>query len=312
MNSLNKYSRRITQDPSQPASQAMLHAIGLTAEDLNKAQIGIASTGWEGNPCNMHLNDLAKVAKDSVQEQGLIGLIFHTIGVSDGISMGTTGMRYSLPSRDLIADSIETVVKAQWYDGVIAVVGCDKNMPGAMMALARINRPSLVIYGGTISPGCHAGQKLDIVSAFEAHGQQIAGNMDVATFQQIIRKACPGPGACGGMYTANTMAAAIEALGMSLPMNSSVPATSKGKNLEVERAGAYMLELLQQDLKPLDILTKESFENAITTIMALGGSTNAVIHLLAMAYAAKVDLQLDDFQRIADRTPYIADLKPSG
>ena len=312
MSLLNKYSKTITQDPSQPASQAMLHAIGLSHEDLKKPQIGIVSTGWEGNPCNMHLNDLAVVAKESVQKEGLLGLIFHTIGVSDGISMGTSGMRYSLPSRDLIADSIETVVKAQWYDGVIAVVGCDKNMPGAMMALARLNRPAIVVYGGTISPGCHAGKKLDIVSAFEAHGQKIAGDIDENTFRQIIQKACPGPGACGGMYTANTMASAIEALGLSLPMNSSLPATSPGKNPEVERCGKAMLKLLQNDIKPLDILTKKSFENAITTIMALGGSTNAVIHLIAMAHAAKVDIQLSDFQRIADRTPYIADLKPSG
>lgn len=312
MQSLNRYSKRITQDPSQPASQAMLHAAGLTPEDLQKPQVGIVSMGWEGNPCNMHLNDLAKEAKKGVLEAGLVGLIFHTIGVSDGISMGTSGMRYSLPSRDLIADSIETVVSTQWYDAVLAVVGCDKNMPGALMALARLNRPGMLIYGGTISPGCHAGKKLDVVSAFEAHGQMIAGAITPETFQAVIQKACPGPGACGGMYTANTMASAIEAMGMCLPQNSSVPATHPSKYEEVARVGAYIQELLVKDLKPRDIITRESLENAITTIMALGGSTNAVLHLLAIAHAAEVALELKDFQEIADRTPFLADLKPSG
>ncbi|MEL7219732.1 MAG: dihydroxy-acid dehydratase [Bacteroidota bacterium] len=313
MKELNKYSRVVTQDVTQPASQAMLHAIGMSTEDLKKPQIGIVSTGWEGNPCNMHLNDLAKVVKTGVQNtEELIGLIFHTIGVSDGISMGTAGMRYSLPSRDLIADSIETVASAQWYDGVAAVVGCDKNMPGAIIALARLNRPAILIYGGTISPGCYAGRKLDIVSAFEAHGQKIAGDIDDETYQGVIQNACPGPGACGGMYTANTMASAIEAMGMSLPFNSSYPATSKEKEEDCLRVGAALLNLLEKDIKPRDILTKKSFENAITLITVLGGSTNAVLHLIAMAKAAQVDLSIDDFQRIGDRTPFLADLKPSG
>lgn len=312
MKGLNKYSRVITQDPTQPAAQAMLHGIGLTNEDLTKAQIGIVSTGWEGNTCNMHLNDLAKVVKEGVNKEDLIGLIFHTIGVSDGMSMGTEGMRYSLPSRDLIADSIETVVGAQWYDGVAAVVGCDKNMPGAMIALARLNRPAILIYGGTISPGCYAGKKLDIVSAFEALGHRIAGEMDDDTYQGVIQNACPGAGACGGMYTANTMASAIEAMGMSLPYNSSYPANTDDKEGDCLRVGKALRHLLEQDIKPLDILTKEAFENAITVITVLGGSTNAVLHLVAMAKAAKVDLTIDDFQRIADKTPYLADLKPSG
>lgn len=312
MKKLNQYSRVITQDVTQPAAQAMLYGIGLTKEDLDKAQIGIVSTGWEGNPCNMHLNDLAKVVKEGVTDTDLVGLIFHTIGVSDGISMGTAGMRYSLPSRDLIADSIETVVGAQWYDGVAAVVGCDKNMPGAMIALARLNRPAILVYGGTISPGCYAGKKLDIVSAFEALGHRIAGNMDDATYQGVIQNACPGPGACGGMYTANTMASAIEALGMSLPQNSSYPANTEEKRNDCLRVGAALRHLLEQDIKPLDILSRKAFENAITLITVLGGSTNAVLHLIAMAKAAKVDLTIDDFQRIADKTPYLADLKPSG
>ena len=312
MSKLNRYSRRITQDPSLPAAQAMLHAIGLTPEDLNKPQIGIASCGWEGNPCNMHLNDLAKVIKQGIQDEELIGLIFHTIGVSDGISMGTEGMRNSLPSRDLIADSIETVVSAQWYDGVAAVVGCDKNMPGAMMALARLNRPSILVYGGTIKPGCYQERRLDIVSAFEALGERNAGRMDEDTFTQVIRHACPGAGACGGMYTANTMASAIEAMGMSLPYNASYPAISGDKQQDALRVGAALRHLLEKDIKPLDILTRESFENAITLVTVLGGSTNAVLHLIAMARAANVPLEIDDFQRIADRTPYLADLKPSG
>lgn len=312
MKELNKYSRVITQDPTQPAAQAMLHGIGLSKEDLTKAQIGIVSTGWEGNTCNMHLNDLAKIVKEGVQETDLIGLIFHTIGVSDGISMGTDGMRYSLPSRDLIADSIETVAGAQWYDGIAAVMGCDKNMPGAMIALARLNRPGILVYGGTISPGCYAGKKLDIVSAFEALGHRIAGEMDDETYQGVIQNACPGPGACGGMYTANTMASAIEAMGMSLPYNSSYPANTAEKREDCLRVGGALRHLLEEDIKPRDIMTKEAFENALTVITVLGGSTNAVLHLIAIAKAANVDLTIDDFQRIADKTPYLADLKPSG
>ncbi|MDA9909058.1 dihydroxy-acid dehydratase [Gammaproteobacteria bacterium] len=312
MKALNKYSRTITQDPSLPAAQAMLHAIGLTREDLNKGQIGIASTGWEGNPCNMHLNDLAKVVKQGVQEEDLIGLIFHTIGVSDGISMGTDGMRNSLPSRDIIADSIETVVSAQWYDGVAAIVGCDKNMPGAMIALARLDRPAILVYGGTIKPGCYKDKKLDVVSAFEAYGEFNSGRIDVTEFQGVIEHACPGAGACGGMYTANTMASAIEALGMSLPYNSSYPAVSGDKEQDCLRVGPALRHLLEEDIKPSDILSKQAFENAITVVTVLGGSTNAVIHLIAMAKAANVDITIDDFQRIADKTPFLADLKPSG
>ena len=307
---LNKYSRTVTQDPSQPAAQAMLHATGLTTEDLKKPQIGIASTGWQGNPCNMHLNDLATLIKEDIDKQNLIGLIFHTIGVSDGISMGTSGMRYSLPSRDIIADSIETVMGAQWYDGLVTVVGCDKNMPGAMMAMARINRPSILVYGGTIAPGYHKDRKLDIVSAFEALGEKIAGEINAQEFASIIQKACPGPGACGGMYTANTMASAIEAMGLSLPSNSSIPALQKSG--EMLAIGQAIQNLLENDIKPLDILTKTSFENAIRLIMVLGGSTNAVIHLIAIAKAASIDITIDDFQRISDETPFLADLKPSG
>ena len=312
MKELNRYSRILTQNESQPAAQAMLYGIGLSKDDLAKAQIGIASTGWEGNPCNMHLNGLADIVKEGVQSSDLVGLIFHTIGVSDGISMGTTGMRYSLPSRDIIADSIETVAGAQWYDGLATVVGCDKNMPGAMIALARLNRPAILVYGGTISPGCYAGKKLDIVSAFEAFGHRIAGNMDDKTYEGVIQNSCPGPGACGGMYTANTMASAIEALGMCLPFNSSYPANSAEKREDCLRVGPALLNLLEKDIKPLDILTRKSFENAITLITVLGGSTNAVLHLIAMAKAANVDITIDDFQRIADKTPYLADLKPSG
>lgn len=308
----NKYSKHVTQDPTQPAAQAMLHAIGLTREDLKLPQVGIVSTGWEGNPCNMHLNDLAKDIKHSVNKEELIGLIFHTIGVSDGISMGTAGMRYSLPSRDIIADSIETVVSAQWYDAVIPVVGCDKNMPGAMMALGRLNRPGILMYGGTIAPGCHADKKLDIVSAFEALGQKVSGEIDQSTFEQIIQKACPGPGACGGMYTANTMASAIEAMGMSLPYNSSNPAIHESKKNESSSVGTYINNLLEIDLKPRDIVTKTSLENAIRVITVLGGSTNAVLHMIAIANAFDIDLGLDDFQRISDQTPFLADLKPSG
>lgn len=309
---LNKYSRRLTQDDTLPGAQAMLFGIGLTEEDMKKAQVGIVSTGWEGNTCNMHLNDLAKLVKQGVQEANLVGLIFHTIGVSDGMSMGTEGMRYSLPSRDLIADSIETVVGAQWYDAVVAVTGCDKNMPGAMMALGRLNRPSILVYGGTISPGCHANKKLDIVSAFEALGQKIAGKIDEADFKGVVRNACPGPGACGGMYTANTMASAIEAMGMSLPFNSSYPANSTEKNADCQRVGAAILNLLEKDIKPRDIMTREAFENAITLITVLGGSTNAVLHLIAIAKSVGLDITLKDFQRISDKTPFLADLKPSG
>ena len=312
MSALNKYSRTITQDDTQPASQAMLYGIGLRPEDMAKAQIGIASTGWDGNPCNMHLNDLARQVKEGVNASDLVGLVFHTIGVSDGISMGTDGMRYSLPSRDLIADSIETVVGAQWYDGVVTVVGCDKNMPGAIMALGRLNRPSILVYGGTIAPGCYANKKLDIVSAFEAFGQRIAVNINDEDYQGIIQNSCPGPGACGGMYTANTMASAIEALGMALPYNSSYPANSPEKTMDCLRVGAAMRNLLEKDIKPRDIMTRESFENAIRLIMILGGSTNAVLHLIAMAKAAKVQLDIRDFQTLSNKTPFLADLKPSG
>ncbi|OJJ23845.1 dihydroxy-acid dehydratase [marine bacterium AO1-C] len=312
MTVLNKYSRRITQDDSQPASQAMLYGIGLTKEDLDKAQVGIVSTGYEGNTCNMHLNDLASVVKQGTQEVDLVGLIFHTIGVSDGISNGTEGMRFSLPSRDIIADSIETVVQAQWYDGVLAVVGCDKNMPGAMMALARLNRPGLLVYGGSIRSGCHKGKKLNIVSAFEALGQKFNGHLNEEDYQGIIQNACPGAGACGGMYTANTMATAMEALGLSLPYSASNPALSPEKNQECVEAGKAMKRLLAEDIKPRDILTPKAFENALTLLMVMGGSTNAVLHLLAVAKAAEVSLTLADFQRISDKTPYLANLKPSG
>ncbi len=312
MTVLNKYSRRITQDDSQPASQAMLYGIGLTKGDLAKAQVGIVSTGYEGNTCNMHLNDLATVAKQGTQQVDLVGLIFHTIGVSDGISNGTEGMRFSLPSRDIIADSIETVVQAQWYDGVLAVVGCDKNMPGAMMALARLNRPGLLVYGGSIRSGCHKGKKLNIVSAFEALGQKFNGHLNEEDYQGIIQNACPGAGACGGMYTANTMATAMEAIGLSLPYSASNPALSPEKNRECIAAGQAMKKLLAEDIKPRDILTPQAFENALTMLMVMGGSTNAVLHLLAVAKAAEVPLTLKDFQSISDKTPYLANLKPSG
>ncbi len=311
-NELNKFSKHVTQDDTQPAAQAMLHAIGLDEADLKKPQIGIVSTGWEGNPCNMHLNDLAKVIKTGVQDEDLIGLIFHTIGVSDGISMGTSGMRFSLPSRDIIADSIETVASAQWYDGIVAVVGCDKNMPGAMMALGRLNRPAILVYGGTIKAGCHLEKKLDIVSAFEALGQKIAGSIDEKEFRNVIKKACPGAGSCGGMYTANTMASAIEALGMCLSYNASNPAVSSNKEEECERVGKAIRLLLEKDIKPRDIMTKKAFENALSIIMVLGGSTNAVLHMIAMAKSVGVPLDLADFQRISDKTPFLADLKPSG
>ena len=309
---LNKYSRHLTQVRSQAGSLAMLYGIGLTDEDLTKPQVGIASMGWEGNTCNMHLNDLAKVVKAGVQEAGLVGLIFHTIGVSDGISMGTEGMKFSLVSRDVIADSIEVVMRAQWYDANISLPGCDKNMPGCVIAMSRVNRPSLMVYGGTIRPGHLGEQKLDIVSAFEAYGQWLAGAIDEAGLRAVLHHACPGEGACGGMYTANTMASAIEALGMTLPYSSSYPANSPEKLAECRQAGQAMLHLLAKDIKPSDIMTRPAFENAIAVAIALGGSTNVVLHLLAMARAAGVPLALDDFQRISDRTPYLADLKPSG
>ena len=310
--SLNKYSRRVTQDDTQPAAQAMLHAVGLTNEDLRKPQIGIVSTGYEGNPCNMHLNSLAARIKKNVNQNELVGLIFNTIGVSDGISMGTPGMRFSLPSRDIIADSIETVMNAQSYDGCITVVGCDKNMPGAMMAIGRLNRPSILVYGGTIASGRYQDRKLDVVSAFEALGEKISGKLDETDFRGIIENACPGAGACGGMYTANTMSSAIEALGLSLPFSASNPAVSDDKQDECAKLGRAMRFLIEKDLKPRDIVTRASFENAITLITVLGGSTNAVLHLIAMAKAFGIDLTIDDFQNISDRVPYLADLKPSG
>jgi len=312
MKELNKYSKTVTQDPTQPAAQAMLHAIGLTKEDFYKPIVGIASTGYEGNPCNMHLNDLAKLAKKGTLEEDVIGLIFNTIGVSDGISMGTPGMRYSLPSRDIIADSMETVVQAMSYDGLITVVGCDKNMPGALMAMIRLNRPSILVYGGTIDSGCHNGKKLDVVSAFEAWGSKVAGTMTETEYEQVVQKACPGAGACGGMYTANTMASAIEALGMSLPFNSSNPALSDAKKKESIAAGQAMRILLEKDIKPSDIITRKSLENALRLVTILGGSTNAVLHFLAIARAADIDFTLKDFQKISDTTPFLADLKPSG
>ena len=309
---LNKYSQAVSQDPTQPAAQAMLHAIGLTKEDFKKPFVGIASTGYEGNPCNMHLNDLSVVIKEGVQSADLVGLIFNTIGVSDGISMGTPGMRFSLPSRDVIADSIETVVQAMSYDAVIPVVGCDKNMPGALMAMLRLNRPSIMVYGGTIASGCHNSKKLDVVSAFEAWGEKVAGKIDEAEFSAVVENACPGAGACGGMYTANTMASAIEALGMTLPYNSSNPAVSVDKKEECERIGAAVRKLIELDLKPKDIVTRKSIENAVRLIAVLGGSTNAVLHFLAITRAAEIDFTIDDFQTLMDKTPFLADLKPSG
>ncbi|MDA7762248.1 dihydroxy-acid dehydratase [Crocinitomicaceae bacterium] len=309
---LNKYSYRVTQDDSQPAAQAMLHAIGLTEQDFTKPFVGIASTGYEGNPCNMHLNDLAKRVKEGTNKKELVGLIFNTIGVSDGISMGTPGMRFSLPSRDIIADSMETVVEGMSYDALATVVGCDKNMPGALIAILRLNRPSILVYGGTISSGCEGGKKLDVVSAFEAWGQRNAGAITDAKYKNIIKKACPGAGACGGMYTANTMAAAIETLGMSLPYNSSNPAMSNAKKEESRASGEALRHLIEKDIKPKDIVSKKSIENAIRLVTVLGGSTNAVLHFLAIADAADVDFTLNDFQRISDETPFLADLKPSG
>tara|TARA_R110000868_G_scaffold86228_2_gene241913 strand:- start:3796 stop:5472 length:1677 start_codon:yes stop_codon:yes gene_type:complete len=309
---LNKYSKNVTQDPTQPAAQAMLYGIGFKDEDFKKPIIGVASTGYEGNPCNMHLNDLAKLVKEGVNSEASVGLIFNTIGVSDGISMGTPGMRFSLPSRDIIADSMETVVQAMSYDGLVTVVGCDKNMPGALMAMIRLNRPSILVYGGTIASGCHNDRKLDVVSAFEAWGEKVAGTMQEEEFQCIIKKAIPGAGACGGMYTANTMASAIEALGMALPYNSSNPALGGDKEKECIEAGKKMFYLLQNDIKPLDIVTRKSLENAIRLVTIMGGSTNAVLHFLAIARAADIEFTLQDFQHISDTTPFIADLKPSG
>ncbi|MBZ0172076.1 MAG: dihydroxy-acid dehydratase [Phycisphaerales bacterium] len=309
---LNRYSARLTAPKSQGASQAMLYGTGLTDADLAKPQIGIASVWYDGNTCNMHLLDLAAAVREGVQESDMVGMRFNTIGVSDGMAMGTEGMCYSLQSRDLIADSIETVMGAQWYDGLVSIPGCDKNMPGCLMAMARINRPALMVYGGTIKPGYRDDQAIDIVSAFQSYGEFIAGRIDDATRLQILKKACPGPGACGGMYTANTMAAAIEALGMSLPYSSSTPAVDPGKLEECRRAGAAVRRLLELDLKPRDIMTRAAFENAMVAVTVLGGSTNAVLHLIAMARAAGVDVDLDAFQAVSDRVPFLADLKPSG
>jgi dihydroxy-acid dehydratase len=313
---LNKYSRRITQPKSQGGSQAMLYGTGLTEEDLAKAEVGIASVWYEGNTCNMHLLDLAARVKEGVQAAGLVGMRFNTIGVSDGISMGTEGMSYSLQSRDLIADSIETVMGGQWYDALVALPGCDKNMPGCLMAMGRLNRPSIMIYGGTIRAGCTAlagkKQPRDIISAFQAYGEYLAGRITEEERREIVRKSCPGAGACGGMYTANTMATAIEALGMSLPYSSSIPAEDRAKLDECFKAGAAIRTLLERDIKPRDIMKREAFENAMAIVMALGGSTNAVLHLIAMARAVDVKLTIDDFQRVSDRVPFIADLKPSG
>ena len=309
---LNKYSKTITQDDTQPAAQAMFYGIGLTDEDMAKAQVGVASMGWDGNTCNMHLNELATIIKKSIWEQNLVGLIFHTIGVSDGMSNGTDGMRYSLVSRDIIADSIEAVCGAQYYDGLITVPGCDKNMPGSIMAMGRLNRPSIMVYGGTIAPGRYKGEDLNIVSAFEALGQKIAGTLNEADFKGIVKHSCPGAGACGGMYTANTMASAIEALGMSLPFSSSNPALSDDKKKECIDAGVAIKLLLEKDIKPSDIMTKEAFENAVTIIMALGGSTNAVLHMIAMAHSVGLTLTQDDIQVISNKVPVIADFKPSG
>ncbi len=310
---LNKYSSSVTQPKSQGGSQAMLFGTGLTADDMQKPQVGIASMWYEGNTCNMHLNDLSAEVKKGVENAGLVGMRFNTIGVSDGISMGTDGMSYSLQSREIIADSIETTMSAHWYDANISIPGCDKNMPGCIIAMGRLNRPSLMVYGGTIRAGCterHA--KLDIVSAFQSYGEYLSGSIDEQERQDIVRHSCPGPGACGGMYTANTMASAIEALGMSLPYSSSNPAESQDKRDECRDAGRAIRVLLEKDIKPRDIMTREAFENAITVIMVLGGSTNAVLHLVAMARAVDVDLTIDDFQTISDRVPYLADLKPSG
>ncbi|WP_426584467.1 dihydroxy-acid dehydratase [Mucilaginibacter sp. R-33] len=309
---LNKYSKTFTQDPTQPAAQAMLYGIGLTDDDMRKAQVGVASMGYDGNTCNMHLNDLAKLVKQGIWDEDMVGLIFHTIGVSDGMSNGTEGMRYSLVSRDIIADSIEAVTGAQYYDGLITLPGCDKNMPGSIMAMGRLNRPSIMVYGGTIKPGHWKGEDLNIVSAFEALGKKIAGQIDDVDFMGVIKNACPSAGACGGIYTANTMAAAIEALGMSLPYSSSNPALSEDKKAECLAAGKAIKVLLEKDIKPSDIMTREAFENAIVVIMVLGGSTNAVLHLIAMAKSVDVKLTQDDFQAVSNRIPVLADMKPSG
>tara|TARA_B100000073_G_scaffold30148_1_gene22988 strand:+ start:1296 stop:2960 length:1665 start_codon:yes stop_codon:yes gene_type:complete len=309
---LNKFSRKITQDESLPAAQAMLYGIGLKDDDFKKAQIGIASTGFEGNPCNMHLNELALQIKKSISDEDLVGLIFNTIGVSDGITNGTKGMTYSLISREIIADSIETIVNAQFYDGLISVVGCDKNMPGAMMAIGRLNRPSILVYGGTIKSGKYKDQSLNIVSAFEAYGQKIKGKISEEEYKGIIKNSIPGPGACGGMYTANTMSSAIEALGMSLPFSSSNPAESNNKLSETQTIGKSIYNLLKEDIRPKDIMTRKAFENALSIIMVLGGSTNAVLHIIAMANSVGVEVSLDDFQNFSDKTPFIANLKPSG
>ena len=309
---INKYSKVLTQDPTQPAAQAMLYGIGLTDEDMKKAQVGVASMGYDGNTCNMHLNDLSKIVKEGIWAEDLVGLIFHTIGVSDGMSNGTEGMRYSLVSRDIIADSIEAVCGAQYYDAVIALPGCDKNMPGSIIAMGRLNRPSIMVYGGTIKPGHYKGEDLNIVSAFEALGKKIAGQLDEVDFMGIIKNACPSAGACGGIYTANTMAAAIEALGMSLPYSSSNPALSDDKKAECLAAGKAIKILLEKDIKPSDIMTRAAFENAIVTIMVLGGSTNAVLHMIAMAKSVGVKLTQDDFQSVSNRIPVLADMKPSG
>jgi len=312
MNEINKYSKTFTQDPTQPAAQAMLYGIGLTDADMAKAQVGIASMGYDGNTCNMHLNDLAKDVKAGVWKNDLVGLVFNTIGVSDGMSNGTDGMRYSLVSRDVIADSIETICGGQYYDGIIAIPGCDKNMPGAIMAMARLDRPSIMVYGGTIAPGHYKGEELNIVSAFEALGQKICGNLSEEDYQGIIKHTCPGAGACGGMYTANTMASAIEALGMSLPYSSSNPAVSEEKKQECLDAGKYIRILLEKDIKPSDIMTRKAFENAIRSIIILGGSTNAVLHFIAIGKAVGVEITQDDFQKMSDITPVLADFKPSG
>jgi dihydroxy-acid dehydratase len=309
---LNKFSARVTQPRSQGASQAMLYATGLREEDMSKPQVGIASVWYEGNPCNMHLLQLAEKVKEGLTAIGLVGMRFNTIGVSDGISMGTDGMSYSLQSRDLIADSIETVMAAQWYDANVSIPGCDKNMPGCIMAMARLNRPSLMIYGGTIRAGCRNGEKLDVISAFQSYGEYLAGNIDDAERQAIVRNSCPGAGACGGMYTANTMASAIEALGMSLPYSASTPAEDPLKLAECFAAGAAIKNLLELDIKPRDIMTREAFENAMVLVSALGGSTNAVLHLLAMARSVNVPLSIDDFQKVSDRVPLLSDFKPSG
>ena len=318
---LNQYSRRVTQPKSQGASQAMLYATGMTTEDMDKPQVGIASMWYEGNPCNMHLLDLANAVKEGMSAVGLVGMRFNMVGVSDGLSMGTEGMSFSLQSRDLIADSIETVMGGQWYDALIALPGCDKNMPGCLMAMGRLNRPSLMVYGGTIKPGCtsfrdqqHPQDETprDIVSAFQSYGEYLAGTITEEQRQEIVRRSCPGAGACGGMYTANTMASAIETLGMSLPYSSSNPAESPEKLEECRQAGAAIRRLLEQDLKPRDIMTRQAFENAMVIVMALGGSTNAVLHLIAMARSVDVELSIDDFQTVSDRVPFLADLKPSG